>query len=51
MNDIINECSDTWTVFEEGFTQTLNATWGTEPTFTISLNAGMEKIEIKSKQA
>lgn len=49
MNDIVNKFSDTWTVSEEGFTQTLNATWGTEPTSTVSLNARMEKIEITAK--
>lgn len=49
MNDIVNKFSDTWTVSENGFTQTLNATWGTKPTSTISLNAGMEKIEIIAK--
>lgn len=49
MSNIVNQFSDTWTVSQEGFTQTLNGTWGTEPTSTISLNAGMEMIEIKAK--
>lgn len=49
MSNIVNQFSDAWTVSEEGFNQTLNGTWGTKPTSTISFHAGMEMIEIKAK--